>query len=116
MKYEAVISAYAFEDLPEKIKLEDGARFIIEKAEIIINEIDNSKDPICPAGIEKGYSVALKLSGVRRTINKTDELKFSVINEPDYYGEHICLGEDAKLKDVIDAVNGFIQNVKTKSI
>ncbi len=116
MRYEAVINAYAFEDLPKKIKLEDGARFIIEKAEIIINEVDNTKEPLCPASIEKGYSVALKLSGVRRTINKTDELKFSVINEPDQYGEFVYLGEDAKLKDVIDAVNGFIQNVKTKSI
>lgn len=116
MRYEAVITAAAFEEIPKKIKLEDGARFIVEKAEIIINEVDSSKDPICPAGIEKGYSVALKLSGVRRTIIKTDELKFSVMNDPDYYGEHMYLCEDAKLKDVIDAVNGFIQNVKTKSI
>lgn len=116
MRYEAAISAYAFEDLPKKIKLEDGARFIIEKAEIIINEIDSSKDPICLAGIEKGYSVALKLDGVRRTIIKTDKLNFRVINEPDQYGEFMYFGEDAKLKDVIDAVNGFIQNVKTKSI
>lgn len=116
MRYEAVINAYAFEDLPKKIKLEDGARFIIEKAEIIINEIDSSKDPIRLEGIEKGYSVALKLSGVRRTIIKRDKLKFSVMNDPDQYGEFVYLGEDAKLKDVIDAVNGFIQNVKTKSI
>lgn len=116
MKYEAVIGAYNFDELPEKIKLEDGARFIVEKAQIIINEIDSSKDPICPAGIKKGYSVALKLEGERRKIEKVDDLKFTVIKEPDMYGECVYLSEDAKIKDVIEAVNGFIQNVKAKGI
>ena len=115
MRYEAVINAYNFEELPEKIKLEDGARFIVEKAQIIINEVDSSKN-LFPSEIEKGYSVALRLDGVRRTIEKVDDLNFRVINEPDQYGEFVYLGEDAKLSDVVDAVNGFIQNVKTKSI
>lgn len=116
MRYEAVINAYDFKELPEMIKLEDGARFIVEKAQIIINEVDSSKDPICPAGINKGCSVALRLDGVRRTIEKVGDHKFRVNNDPDYLGECVYLDEDAKLKDVIDAVNGFIQNVKAKSI
>lgn len=116
MKYEAVINAYDFEEIPEKIKLEDGARFIVEKAKIIINEVDSSKDPICPAGIEKGYSVALRVDGVRRTTEKVGNFKFRIVNDPDMYGEYVYLGEDAKIKDVIDAVNGFIQNVKAKGI
>lgn len=116
MKYEAVINAYDFEELPEKIKLEDGARFIVEKAQIIINEVDKSKDPLCSIAFDKGYSVALKLDGVRRTIEKVNDSNFRVFNDPDQYGEFVYLSENATLKDVLDAVNGLIQNVKAKSI
>ena len=117
MKYEAVIDAYDFGDIPKRIKLEEGSRFIVEKAQIIIKEIDSSKDPFpLPQEIEKGYSVALRVDGVRRRTEKVDELKFNIINEPDTYGEFVYLSEDAKVKDVIEAVNGFIQNIKAKGI
>lgn len=118
MRYEAVINSYAFEEIPEKIKLEENTSLVVKDAKIIINTFDRNKDPICPAvDFDKGFTVGLKLDGERRVYKDEGGGTHSITREPDIYGEYVVLKDDAKINDVIEAVNGIIHNIKnTKSI
>lgn len=118
MRYEAVINSPAFEEIPEKIKLEEHTPFVVKDAKIIVGTFDKSKDPICPAcDFDKGFTVGLKLDGERRVYKDEGDGKYSITREPDIYGEYVVLKDDAKINDVIEAVNGIINTIKnTKSI
>lgn len=118
MRYEAVINSPSFEEIPEKIELEEHTTFVVKDAKIIIGTFDKSKDPICPATeFEKGFTVGLKLDGDRRVYKDEGNGTHSITREPDIYGEYVVLKDDAKIKDVIEAVNGIINTIKnTKSI